>query len=229
MDTTTPTTAAGQLAPTMLPHKHERTPLPMHFRAWRWAAGMTRTGLTPGGVFEGAAWVRLDYITARPPYAAGDTPPPMRAVGAHVAIAGPVANHDALAAVWAGALTTPIAIEMWSKDHIHSQSSLHLGGRTHVYAVLPLLRADRDAQQQEPTFTDPRGRRHPAYRFRAEVGNAWGHGPLPIRYDGTRHPARLPYPLPTNHMWHVSTTELHPTRALAYSTTDPEQVHHVDQ
>lgn len=213
----------ARLAPVHLPYE-QRAPMRMHFRFWRWDGG-----LMPAGMLEGAARVRLDYILGRPPYVAGSPVPPMRSVGADVAIAGPVARHEKLAAVWVGALTTPIAIEMWSKDPVDSQSSMNAGGRTHLYAILPLLRADSGAQHQEPEFTDGRGCRHPAYRFRAEPGNAWGTGPLAIQYDAdTRQPARLSSPMPMNHMWHLQTTELHPDRALAIGGParggNPEQV-----
>lgn len=214
----------ARLAPVQLPHHHQRGPMRMHFRFWRWDGG-----LMPAGLAEGAAWVRLDYILARPPYVAGSPVPPMRSAGADVAIAGPIARHDKLTAVWVGALTTPIAIEMWSVEPIKSQSSMNVGGRMHLYAVLPLLRASRSGQHQEPTLTPAGGRPQPAYRFRAELGNAWGTGPLPIRYHpDTRQPDHLGAPIPTNHMWHLQDTNMPPARALAYASATPGQVHHVD-
>lgn len=207
------------LAPQLLPREHHQGPMGLHFRVWRWS------GLLEGaGTFEGAAWVRLDYITELAPHPHHEPLTVLRATGANVVIAGPAASAGgALARAWALATAAPIAIEMWSQRPL-SSGALNAGGRTHVYAVLPLLHADPDAQQQSPKY-----RRYPAYRFRAARGHTWGNGPLPMRYNSHRLPDRLPYAVPPGHMWHISTTDMHPSTALAYHTSDTEAVQHGDQ
>jgi hypothetical protein len=223
---TTDAPKAPQLAPETMPR--DQRPAPMLFRFWRWE-GL----LVAAGTLEAPALMRLDYMTGHTPYVAGQTPPPMTTVGAHVAIAGPAAaTGGTLAKLWVHALSGPVAIELWQTTPLQGQGALHRGTPSYRYAVLPHLRADRAAQHHSPTFTDAHHHGHPAYRFRAEPGHAWGTGPAPIRYNlDTRSPDVLEAPVPTNRMWAATITTMSPKTALAQSWAGPlpQQVNHDHQ
>ncbi len=211
-------------APILLPRDTSDGPMPMHMRIWRYSPGLELLATV-----DGAAWLRLDYITDRNPHPNPNVPMLVtQASGAHVTIAGPIAAADnTLSRAWTAALADPIAIEVWSSRPIVG-GSLNAGGRTHVYGVLPLLHADRETQQACPTYSAG-ARPWPAYRFRAEPGNAWGAGPMPIRYSfETRRPEHM-HPLPERAMWLTMTTDMPPVEALALAVETEQGVHRGDQ